>query len=58
MDSPDYENLSLAQTVLRDRIAYRKAPREGKAVTELPTADAKKAVDEVGALYEEVYGGD
>jgi chromosome partitioning protein len=52
----EYENLSLAQTVLRDRIAYRKAPREGKAVSELPTADSRKAVDEVEALYEEIYG--
>jgi chromosome partitioning protein len=54
----EYETLSLAQTVLRDRIAYRKAPREGKAVTELPAADSRKAVDEVRALYAEVYGGD
>jgi chromosome partitioning protein len=54
----EYENLSLAQTILRDRIAYRKAPREGKAVTELPLADSRKAVDEIKAFYEEVYGGD
>lgn len=54
----DYEHLALAQAALRDRIAYRKAPREGKAVTELPAADAKKAVNEVRALYAEVYGGD
>ena len=54
----EYENLSLAPTVLHDRIAYRKAPREGKAVTELQVADSKKACDEVRALYAEVYGGD
>jgi len=54
----EYENLSLAQTVLRDRIAYRKAPREGKAVTELPVAETKKACDEIRQFYAEVYGGD
>jgi chromosome partitioning protein len=46
--------IALAQTVLRDRISYRKAAREGRAVVEHKPADAK-AVAEISALYAEVW---
>jgi chromosome partitioning protein len=51
----EFEHLALAQTVIRDRIAYRKAPREGKAVSELSPSDSK-AVAEIASLYQEVFG--
>lgn len=52
----EFEGMNLAETVLRDRIAYRKAASEGLAVVEMPKADAK-AVAEVRGLYGEVFQG-
>ena len=40
--------------MVRDRIAYRKAAREGRCVAEMDPIDAK-AKDEITALYEEVF---
>lgn len=50
----EFEGMTLAGTVLRDRIAYRKAASEGLAVVEMARADAK-AVAEVKGLYGEVF---
>ena len=50
----EFEGMALAETVLRDRIAYRKAASEGLAVVEMARADAK-AVAEVRGLYGEVF---
>ena len=50
----DYPHLQLADTVIYDRIAYRRAAREGKAVHELTPPD-RKASAECTFLYEEVF---
>ncbi len=50
----DFEHLSLADTIIRDRIAFRKAAREGLCVSELKPVDPKASV-EVSSLYREVF---
>jgi len=50
----DYPHLQLAETVIYDRIAYRRAAREGKAVHELVPPD-RKASAECACFYEEVF---
>ena len=50
----DFENLSLATSVVRDRIAFRRAAREGLSVVELKPNDPK-AVHEIDAFYREVF---
>ena len=50
----EFENLTLAETVIRDRIAYRRAVREGKSVLEMKPQDGKAAA-EMTNLYEEVF---
>jgi len=51
----DFDNLDLANVIIRDRIAYRKAAKDGLAVVELNPKDAK-AISEMEALYKEVFG--
>ena len=51
----DFVNLGLADVAIRDRIAYRKAAKDGLAVSELKPKDLK-AVDEMENLYKEVFG--
>lgn len=51
----DFDNLDLADVTIRDRIAYRKAAKDGRAVIELKPKDPK-AVKEMEALYKEVFG--
>jgi chromosome partitioning protein len=53
----DFTNLDLADVTIRDRIAYRKAAKDGLAVTELKPKDSK-AVEEMEALYREVFGNE
>lgn len=50
-----YGDLHLMQVLLRDRIIYRKAVRNGLCVTEYPDRDPA-AGHEVADLYREVYG--
>jgi len=52
----DYENLRPGRAVIRDRISFRKAAREGSTVGELADRDPK-AIAEIQAFYEEVFGG-
>lgn len=52
----DYEHLHAAQAIIRDRIAFRKAAREGCMVSELAEHDPK-AVKEITAFYQEVFHG-
>ncbi|MDX6751162.1 AAA family ATPase [Geminicoccaceae bacterium 1502E] len=52
----EYENLAIAQSVIRDRIAFRKAAREGATVGEITDRDAK-AIAEINRLYGEIFGG-
>ncbi len=53
----DFSNLGLADVSIRDRIAYRKAAKDGLAVIELKPKDPK-AIKEMKALYEEVFGNE
>jgi chromosome partitioning protein len=53
----DFANLDLADVTIRDRIAYRKAAKDGLAVTELKPKDPK-AVEEMEVLYREVFGNE
>ncbi len=48
--------IRLSKTILHDRIAFRKASREGLAVTELRPKDPK-AIKETTSLFKEVYHG-
>jgi chromosome partitioning protein len=52
----DYEHIRTATAVIRDRISFRKAAREGCTVGELAERDPK-AVGEITAFYQEVFGG-
>ena len=51
----DFDNLDLADVTIRDRIAYRKAAKDGLAVIELKPKDPK-AIKEMESLYNEVFG--
>lgn len=50
----DIEHLELSSTVIKDRIAYRKAARNGLAVFEMSTPDPK-AIEEINSLYKEIF---
>jgi chromosome partitioning protein len=52
----DYDHLRPARAVIRDRISFRKAAREGCTVSELAERDAK-AIGEIEAFHKEVFGG-
>ncbi len=52
----DFQHLNLVNTVLRDRISFRKSGRDGLSVVEWK--QDKKAADEMNQLYKEVYCGD
>lgn len=51
----DFQHLALVDSVLRDRIAFRKSARDGLSVVEWK--QDKKAAQEMNQLFEEVYGG-
>lgn len=53
----DFPNLDLADVTIRDRIAYRKAAKDGMAVSELSPKDPK-AAEEMETFYKEVYGNE
>lgn len=50
----NFQHLTLAESMVRDRIALRKAARDGQAVVEYGLDG--KAVNEMNQLYEEIYG--
>lgn len=52
----DFDAFSLASTVIKDRIAYRRAAAEGKGVTEIAKSEYDKAAREIKALYKEIFG--
>lgn len=52
----DFDAFSLATTVIKDRIAYRRAAAEGKGVTEIFKSEYDKAGREIKALYKEIFG--
>lgn len=51
----EFTQLEILNTVLHDRIVYRRAAVDGLSVTEYKPED-NKAVQEVVDLYEEIYG--
>lgn len=52
----DFGHLALSGAAIRDRIAFRKAAREGLCVDELKPKDRdKKASEEIEALYKEAF---
>ena len=50
----EQKRLSVANSVVRDRIAFRRSTRMGMAVNELKAADIK-AISEIESLYQEVF---
>lgn len=50
----DYEAFTLCESIIRDRISYRRAISNGMGVVEYQPQDAK-AIDEIKALYKEVF---
>lgn len=50
----EFDSLQLARTVIHERIAFRKAVKEGLGVTELEKKDMK-ACSETKDLYKEIY---
>ncbi|MGK7879646.1 MAG: AAA family ATPase [Crocosphaera sp.] len=50
----DFDNLKLLNTVVHDRIAYRKAAKSGLSVVELQPKEVK-AAREMTSLYKEVF---
>jgi chromosome partitioning protein len=50
----EFEHLTLADTILRERVAYQRSVREGLSVAEVPHPDYK-AVTEMSSLYKEMY---
>ncbi|TVR63807.1 MAG: chromosome partitioning protein [Candidatus Competibacteraceae bacterium] len=53
----DFAHLRLSPAVIRDRIAYRKAARDGMSVAEQKPTDPK-AGEEMQALFREVFDGE
>jgi chromosome partitioning protein len=50
----EQKRLSVAKSVVRDRIAFRRSTRMGMAVNEMKAADIK-AISEIESLYQEVF---
>ncbi|WP_341750241.1 hypothetical protein [Candidatus Tisiphia endosymbiont of Sialis lutaria] len=50
----DFENLKLLSLVLKERISYRKAAKNGLALIELEKQDIK-AITEITMFYNEVF---
>lgn len=50
----DFEHLHLANSIIRDRITYRKAARDGLCMEEMKPVDPK-AVEEMKGLFAEVF---
>jgi len=51
----DFEDLTLLDVTIKDRIIYRKSASLGKGVIEMDAID-QKANDEVYELYKNIYG--
>jgi chromosome partitioning protein len=52
----DFQNISLAQSTICERISFRKAAILGASVLELEQKD-NKAIDEMNQLYKEMFNG-
>jgi len=53
----DFDNLALSEGIIRDRIAYRKAARDGLSIVEMKITDPK-ASHEMNTFYSEVFDDD
>lgn len=53
----DFSNLGLVNSFVCDRIAYRKAAKDGLSVVELRPKDVK-ASEEMELFYQEVFGNE
>lgn len=51
----EFDTFALADTIIRDRIAFRRAAAEGKGVTEMYDPETEKAAWEINKLYKEIY---
>lgn len=51
----DFDTFELADTIVRSRIAFRRAAAEGKGVVEMYDEETEKAVWEMNKLYKEIY---
>lgn len=51
----DFDDLTLLDVTIKDRIIYRKSASLGKGVVEMDVVD-QKANDEVSELYKNIYG--
>lgn len=51
----EFDTFALANTIIRDRIAFRRAAAEGKGVTEMYDPETEKAAWEINKLYKEIY---
>ena len=54
IDQEKFQQLTLAESMIRDRISFRKAARDGLAVVEF--GQDAKAVTEMNQLFKEIYG--
>ena len=54
IDQEKFQQLTLAECMIRDRISFRKAARDGLAVVEF--GQDAKAVAEMNQLFKEIYG--
>lgn len=50
----NFQSLTLLNSMIRDRISFRKAARDGLSVVEF--GQDRKAIREIQDLYEEIYG--
>lgn len=51
----DFDSFTLLRTIIRERIAFRRAAANGKCVTEMYAADTDKSAFEITQLYKEIY---
>lgn len=51
----EFETFTLVDTIIRDRIAFRRAAAEGKGVAEMYDPAIDRAAFEINKLYKEIY---
>lgn len=50
-----HQTLGVAKTTIHDRVSFRRAARDGVAVSELAAGENQKAALEIQSLYDEVF---
>lgn len=51
----EFETFTVSQSIIRERISFRRAAREGCSVSELVEGDNRKAIYEITTLYNEIF---